>query len=493
MPDALEDLSVCDIVEGVRTGTFSATEVTHAYLDRIAREDGGIGAYLRVLPDRARAQAAAVDRARAAGETLGPLAGAPLALKDIFVTQGIETTCGSKILGGWVPPYHGTHARRLDEAGAVTLGKVAMDEFAMGSSNENTPFVVPRNPWSLDHVAGGSSGGSAAAVAGRLAAASLGTDTGGSIRQPASFCNLVGVKPTYGRVSRYGMVAFASSLDQAGPLARNVRDAALVLRTIAGYDPRDATSLEAPVPDYLAACERDIKGLRIGLDSSMLEHPGLDSSVKTIFDRALRVFEGAGAHVVDISLPHFEYAVATYYVLAAAEASSNLARYDGVRYGLRKHRDSLDEMYRATREAGFGAEVKRRILLGTYVLRKDSYEAFYGRAQRVRTLIAGDYAAAFERCDVIASPTSPIPGFRRGEKVDDPLTMYLSDVYTIGANLAGLPAISIPAGFCEPDPALPVGFQIVARSLAEETLLAAAAAYVRVTQWHQCRSRVGVG
>jgi aspartyl-tRNA(Asn)/glutamyl-tRNA(Gln) amidotransferase subunit A len=486
MSAELVHLTLTEQVAGVADGLFRARDLARAHLDRIQAHDDAIQSYVRVLGEDALAAAEAVDQNREAGRPLGPLAGAPLALKDIFVTRGVETCCGSRILRGWKPPYDGTHAARLRQAGAVILGKVTMDEFAMGSTNENTSFAVPRNPWSHDHVAGGSSGGSAAAVAARLAGASLGTDTGGSIRQPASLCNLVGLRPTYGRVTRHGMVAFASSLDQAGPLSRTARDAALVLRTIAGHDPRDATSLRDPVPDYVAACDRDVSNLRVGIDRATLEIDGLDPGVRRIFDDAVSSLRELGATIVDVTLPRFRHAVSTYYVLATAEAASNLARYDGVRYGRREARDSLGEMYRATREAGFGPEVKRRILLGTFVLRKDSYEAYYGRAQRVRTLIARDYEAAFQHCDVIASPMVPVPGFRRGENVDDPLTLYLSDVYTVGSSLAGLPGISIPAGFHDAGGArLPVGLQLVGPRLAEETLLALAAAHERITTWHQ--------
>ncbi len=492
MTNEILALSATTLAAAIARAELSAREVTVAYLEQIAATEPKLHAFRRVTADRALAQAEALDRARAHGQPLGPLAGVPIGLKDIFVTEGIETTAGSKILAGWLPPYSSTHALRLERAGAVLLGKLAMDEFAMGSSNENTPFELVRNPWDLAYVPGGSSGGSAAAVAARSCALALGTDTGGSIRQPASLCNLVGLKPTYGRISRFGMIAFASSLDHAGSLTRTVADAALTLQVLAGHDPHDATSLTDPVPDYLAAVARasslaGLRGVRIGIHRAALDLPGLDPAVRTAFEAALRVLADAGAELIDIELPHFEYAVATYYVLCTAEASSNLARYDGVRQGLRVARDSLLATYAATRHDGFGPEVARRILLGSFVLRADSYAEYYGRAMKVRTKIARDYAAAFERCDAIASPTAPLPGFRLGEKVDDPLAMYLSDVFTIGANLAGLPAISIPAGFA---PAtgergkLPIGLQLCGPRLAEPALLHLAAVHEAATAWH---------
>lgn len=483
-------MSATVLASAIARGELSARQATLAYLEQITATEPSLHAFRRVTPELALARADQIDHARIHGEPLGPLAGVPIGLKDIFVTEGIETTCGSKILAGWVPPYSSTHAQRLDRAGAVLLGKLAMDEFAMGSSNENTPFEPVRNPWDLAHVPGGSSGGSAAAVAARSCAMALGTDTGGSIRQPASLCNLVGLKPTYGRISRFGMIAFASSLDHAGSLTRTVADAALTLQVLAGHDPHDATSLHDPVPDYAAAVGRahqGLRGVRVGIHREAMNLPGLDPSVRAAFEQSLRVLADAGAELIDIELPHFEYAVATYYVLCTAEASSNLARYDGVRYGLRVNRDSLLDTYAATRHDGFGTEVARRILLGTFVLRADSYAEYYGRAMKVRTKIARDYAAAFERCDVIASPTSPLPGFRIGEKVDDPLAMYLSDVFTIGANLAGLPAISIPAGFApatEDRGKLPIGLQLCGPRLAEPALLHVAAVHEAATTWH---------
>lgn len=500
MRDEILMLSARALADAVRSGTVSAVEVASAYLEQLHATEPILHAYRRTLPERALAEAESIDAARRAGEPLGLLAGVPLGLKDNFVSDGVETNCGSAMLSGWVPPYQGTHARRLAEAGAVLLGKHAMDEFAMGSSSENTPFDPVRNPWALDYVPGGSSGGTAAAVAARSCAIGLGSDTGGSIRQPASLCNVVGLKPSYGRVSRHGMIAFASSLDQAGPLAREVGDVALALQVLAGHDPLDATSLDAPVPDYLAAVDRGAQqglgGLRIGVDRRLLEREGLDAEVRERFEDALAVLVGAGASLCEATLPNFEHAVATYYVLCTAEASSNLARYDGIRYGLRRARPSLHETYAATRHDGFGAEVKRRILLGTFVLRAESYADYYGRAMKVRTLIARDYAAALSHCDALASPVSPVPSWRLGEKLGDPLAMYLSDVFTIGANLAGLPAISIPAGFSratELRPALPIGLQLIGPQLGEPLLLQVAAAHEAATRWHQHRPSIAGG
>lgn len=490
MTEPLTSWSARTIAARVRDGSLRATEVLEAFEARADATEPQMHAFLLRARDHARARAEAIDADRAAGRPLGPLAGVPIGLKDIFVTEGIETRCGSRILEGWVPPYAGTHASRVTEAGGVITGKLAMDEFAMGSSSQSTPYEATRNPWSLEHVPGGSSGGSAAAVAVGSCAAALGSDTGGSIRQPASLCGVVGLKPSYGRVSRHGMIAFASSLDQAGPLTRDVRDAALLLQVLAGADPHDATCVSDPVPDLVAACERGAKGLRVGVHRAALEHESLDPEVSEAFSRALRVLEDAGATLVDVELPHAEHAVATYYVLCTAEAASNLARYDGVRYGNRVARPTLRETYEATREHGFGAEVARRVLLGTFVLRKESYAAYYGQAQRVRQLIAQDYARAFERCDVLASPTAPGPAFRRGEHDEDPLAMYLSDVFTVGANLAGLAAISVPAGLTTATvqrPALPIGVQLSAPPLHEPTLLAAAAAHEDATEHHRLR------
>ncbi|MBI5481548.1 MAG: Asp-tRNA(Asn)/Glu-tRNA(Gln) amidotransferase subunit GatA [Deltaproteobacteria bacterium] len=467
-------VGAAELRERIARRELSSVEATRAYLDRIARRDGRLHAFLHVDEEGALARAAAIDAALARGEAPGPLAGVPVALKDIFVTRGIPTTCGSRILAGWVPPYDGTAATRLRAAGAVLLGKLNMDEFAMGSSNENSAFGPTRNPWDLQRVPGGSSGGSAAAVAASLCALALGTDTGGSIRQPASLCGVVGIKPTYGRVSRYGVIAFASSLDQVGPLGRGVADCALALEVIAGHDPRDATSLPAPVPRYRDAAGRGVRGLRVGVPTEYFG-AGLDPEVAAAVTAAIESLRAAGAAVVSVSLPHTEYAIAAYYLICTAEASSNLARYDGVRYGLRVERPTLQGTYRATRAAGFGPEVKRRIMLGTYALRAGYYDEYYRKAQCVRTLVREDFRRAFERCDLLATPTSPLPAFRLGEKVADPLAMYLCDAYTTSCNLAGLPGMSLPCGFTAAG--LPVGLQLLGRPLEEETIFRAAFAY----------------
>jgi len=465
---------VIDIAESVRTGRVAATQVTAQALERIEARNPGLHAFLHVADAEAMAQARAVDGKRARGEALGPLAGVPVAIKDAICTRGLPTTAGSKILAGYVPPYDATVIERLRAADAVVVGKTNMDEFAMGSSNENSAFGPARNPWDTARTPGGSSGGSAAAVAARLAPCALGSDTGGSVRQPASLTGTIGIKPTYGRVPRYGLIAFASSLDQISPLATDVRGAARVLSVIAGHDPRDSTSLDVPVDDFEAACGRSVKGLRIGVPEEYFGE-GLDEEVGTRVQAAIAYLKAEGCVVRPVTLPHTRFAVAAYYVLATAEASSNLARFDGVRYGLRIDPDSeLRAMYGATRDAGFGAEVKRRILLGTFVLSAGYYDAYYLKAQRVRTLVRRDFEAAFRDVDVICSPTSPTPAFRLGEKADDPLAMYLSDVYTLPASLAGVPAMSVPCGATAAG--LPVGLQIVARPLDEATMLAVAAA-----------------
>jgi aspartyl-tRNA(Asn)/glutamyl-tRNA(Gln) amidotransferase subunit A len=471
-----------EIAAKVRSGAASAVDIARHHLARIAAEDGRLGAFLRVDEPGALAQAAAVDAAVARGDDPGPLAGVPLALKDLLVTQGLETTAGSKILAGWVPPYDGTVVARLRRSGAVLLGKLNLDEFAMGSSNENSAFGPVRNPWDPSRVPGGSSGGSAAAVAAGLCTIALGTDTGGSIRQPAALSGVVGLKPTYGRVSRYGVVAFASSLDQIGPLARTVEDCALALSAIAGHDPLDATSIDAPVPRYLDDCRGDLAGLRVGVDEKVFGS-GLDPAIAALVRAAVAKLESLGARVVPVELPDPEQSLAAYYLIAPAEASSNLARYDGVRYGLRASATTLAGMYEKTRDAGFGPEVKRRILLGTWFLRAGYYDAYYLRAQKVRTLIKRAFDRAFTRCDVIATPTSPVPAFPIGERAGDPLSMYLSDIYTISCNLAGLPGLSVPCGFV--GDRLPAGLQLLAPPLAESTLLRAAAAYQRATTWHE--------
>jgi aspartyl-tRNA(Asn)/glutamyl-tRNA(Gln) amidotransferase subunit A len=465
----------------VASHKVSAVELARAHLDRIAALDGELGAFLVVDAEGALRRAAAIDAAHARGDRVGPLAGVPLALKDIFVTRGVETTCASKILAGWRPPYTGTAVDRLETAGAVILGKLNMDEFAMGSSNENSAVKPVRNPWDRTRVPGGSSGGSAAAVAAGLCAGALGTDTGGSIRQPAALSGVVGVKPTYGRVSRYGMVAFASSLDQAGPLARTVEDAALLLEVIAGHDPLDATSIDAPVPRWRDACAPgDLRGLRAGVPAEYFV-AGMDPEVERAVRAAIDRLHELGAEVVPVSLPHTEYAVACYYLVATAEAASNLARFDGVRYGLRVEARSLPDMIKATRGAGFGPEVKRRIMLGTYVLRSGYYDAYYRKAQKVRTLIKRDFDQAFARVDVVVTPASPTAAFALGEKTGDPLSMYLADVFTIGANLAGIPGLSLPCGFTSAG--LPIGLQLLGPPLGEATLFRVASAYERASDW----------
>jgi aspartyl-tRNA(Asn)/glutamyl-tRNA(Gln) amidotransferase subunit A len=452
-------------------GEISAAELTRAFLDRIAALDPRVNAYITVAAESARADAEAADRAIAAGEA-GPLTGIPVSVKDVLCTRDLRTTCASRILENFVPPYDAGVVERLRAAGAVILGKVNMDEFAMGSSCENSAFFPTRNPWDLSRIPGGSSGGSAAAAAAGLSLGSVGTDTGGSIRQPASHCGVVGVKPTYGRVTRYGLVAFASSLDQAGPLGRTVGDCARLLKVIAGHDSRDSTAVDRPVPDYAAALSAGVEGLRIGLPREYEETQGLDPEVDAAVKNAVRILESLGAEPVPVDLPHTKYAVAAYYVIAPSEASSNLARYDGVRYGFRApEAGNLMEMYRKTRSAGFGAEVQRRIIIGTYALSAGYYDAYYGKASQVRTLIMDDFRKAFETCDVIASPVAPTPAFPIGEKVDDPLTMYLSDIFTLSANLAGVPGISVPCGFS--GEGLPIGLQLMGPYFGEETLVAA--------------------
>jgi aspartyl-tRNA(Asn)/glutamyl-tRNA(Gln) amidotransferase subunit A len=467
-------LSAGELARRVRERSLSAEDVTRACLDRIAAADGALGAFLLVLGERALARARAVDAAVARGEAL-PLAGVPVAVKDVLGLAGHPTTCGSRILEGYVPPFTATAVARLEAAGAVVVGKTNMDEFAMGSSTEHSAFRKTRNPWDLERVPGGSSGGSAAAVAAELVPAALGTDTGGSIRQPAAFCGVVGLKPSYGRVSRYGLVAFASSLDQVGPLTRCAADAALLTRVMAGRDPNDLTSSDAPVPDFEAALAEGVAGLRVGVPWSFLEK-GVEGGVMARFREGLAALSESGARIVDVALPHAPHAIATYYLVATAEASSNLARYDGVRYGLRRPAPELRAMYGATRAAGFGPEVKRRVLLGTFVLSAGYYDAYYLRAQQVRTLVRRDFEAAFAACDAVATPTAPTTAFRFGERTEDPLQMYLADVFTVPANLAGLPALSQPCGLAD---GLPVGLQLVGRPFDEATLLRLAHAVER--------------
>ncbi|RUM89745.1 MAG: Asp-tRNA(Asn)/Glu-tRNA(Gln) amidotransferase GatCAB subunit A [Thermodesulfatator sp.] len=453
--------------ERLRRREISAVEATRYYLERIERLDPKIRAYITVCAEEALQEAEEADRRLSAGEDL-PLLGIPLAIKDNICTRGIRTTCASKILENFVPPYDATVVERLKAAGAIILGKTNLDEFAMGSSTENSAFFPTRNPWDLERVPGGSSGGSAAAVAADLCVASLGSDTGGSIRQPASFCGVVGFKPTYGRVSRYGLVAYASSLDQIGPLTRTVADAALLLQIIGGPDERDTTSWPEPQPDYLKALENPVKGMRLGLPREAFGE-GLDGEVRTALEEAFRALRELGCEIREVSIPHMEYALPAYYIIAPAEASSNLARYDGVKYGLRVPGRDLIEMYKKTRSEGFGPEVKRRIMLGTYALSAGYYEAFYRKASQVRTLIMRDFEEAFRQVDLLLMPASPTPAFRLGEKTADPLQMYLSDIYTIPVNLAGLPGLTLPVGLTPGG--LPVGLQVIGPQLADARVL----------------------
>jgi aspartyl-tRNA(Asn)/glutamyl-tRNA(Gln) amidotransferase subunit A len=470
----LWERTAADLASLIATKEVSAAEVAESCIARTDEVEGEVLSYLTLTPDAARAKAAEVDAAVAAGETLGPLAGVPMALKDIICTAGIRSTAASKILETYVPPYSATVAQRLYDAGGVLLGKTNLDEFAMGSSTENSAYQVTHNPWDLSKVPGGSSGGSAAAVAAGQAPFSIGTDTGGSIRQPAALCGVVGLKPTYGLVPRYGLIAFASSLDQAGPLTRDVRDAALVLQVIAGLDPKDSTSLPSPVPDYMGALEKGIDGLKIGVVKE-ISGEGVDPAVQTRFREAVQILEKLGAQVGEVSLPTFGYGIDIYYLIAPAEASSNLARFDGVRYGLRVEGAEVEQMNRATRAAGFGAEVKRRIMLGTYSLSSGYYDAYYLKAQKARTLIARDFARAYLEFDLLVSPSAPTTAFGIGE-ITDPLTMYLSDICTVPSSLAGAAAISVPAGLSSDD-GLPVGIQFMARPLDETTMLTAAYAF----------------
>jgi aspartyl-tRNA(Asn)/glutamyl-tRNA(Gln) amidotransferase subunit A len=452
----------------------SARELAKDFYARIERRNPELNAFLALCPERAYAQADRVDAAIAKGQPLPPLAGVPVAIKDVISTEGVRTTCGSKILETYTPPYDATAIERLEKAGAVILGKTNCDEFAMGSSNENSAYGPVRNPVAPDRVPGGSSGGSAAAVAAGLSVASLGTDTGGSIRQPGAYCGIPALMPTYGRVSRYGLIAFASSLDRIGPFTTTITDAATVMFIIAGHDSNDSTSAAVSVPDYLAEIEKPVTGLRIGVPEDYFG-AGLDPEVKAKVQAGIALLEQLGCKLVPLKMPHTDYAIATYYIVATAEASSNLARYDGVRYGLRVHGNTLMEMYRKTRERGFGPEVKRRIMLGTYALSSGYYDAYYLRAQKVRSLIACDFADAFEKVDAILTPTAPTPAFKLGEKTADPLEMYLADIYTVTGSLAGVPGISVPCG--ETAAGLPIGMQILARHFGEGRILQLARAF----------------
>ncbi|MHB8512320.1 MAG: Asp-tRNA(Asn)/Glu-tRNA(Gln) amidotransferase subunit GatA [Actinomycetota bacterium] len=475
MTSDLWKLDATQIASAIAKREVSALEVTQAHIARIDSLEDSVNAFITRTPDHALQQAKAVDAKIEAGETLGPLAGVPLALKDVLCTDGITTTAGSRMLERYVPPYNATVVKRLNEAGIVIVGKTNMDEFAMGSSTENSAFGPAHNPWDLARVPGGSSGGSAAAVSAGFAPLGIGTDTGGSIRQPASLCGVVGVKPTYGLVSRYGLIAFASSLDQVGPFARSVRDAAALQQVISGHDPRDSTSFDAPVPDFVSSLDDGVQGLRIGLWSESLGE-GTQPGVAERVTQAAEMFSKLGANVDHVSLPSFEYALSAYYLIAPAECSSNLARYDGVRYGHRAAGKDIVEMNSRTRSEGFGDEVKRRVMLGTYALSAGYYDAYYGKAQKVRTLVIEEFNKAYERFDVIISPTSPTTAFKIGERVDDPISMYLADLFTIPSNLAGAAAISIPCGLSSED-SLPVGLQIMGPPLSEAMLFKAAYAF----------------
>lgn len=473
-------LSASELARRIRAGEITSVAATQAYCGRIMAMEPKIRAFMSVRASEALDHARNIDARIAAGETVGPLAGIPIAVKDNLLLTGARTTCSSKILENYISPYDATVISRLTAAGAVIVGKTNLDEFAMGSSTENSAYQTTRNPWNTDCIAGGSSGGSAAAVAAQMAALSLGSDTGGSIRQPAACCGVIGMKPTYGRVSRYGLVAFASSLDQIGPFTNSVEDCALLLNVIAGHDPMDSTSADIPVPDYTASLQRDIKGLRIGLPKEYFID-GMDPEVEASVRAAVKTLETRGATVHEISLPHTEYAVAVYYIIAPCEASANLARYDAVRYGFRAESSNLLEEYEKSRGKGFGPEVKRRIMLGTYALSAGYYDAYYGKAQRVRTLICRDFEKAFESVDVIITPTAPTTAFPIGEKSADPLQMYLSDIFTISCNLAGLPGMSIPCGLSAKG--LPIGMQIMARPFAEEDVLRVGYHYEKNSGW----------
>src|SRR5213594_3479338 len=479
----VHSLSLHELSAKLKKREVSAEELTRAVFDRVAATEDRIHSYITLCPETALSEAKRADQQLRTEKNSLPLLGMPIALKDIFLTQGVLTTCASKILGNFIPPYDATTVKKLKESGAVTVGKTNMDEFAMGSSTENSAFAITRNPWNLDRVPGGSSGGSAAAVAADQCIAALGTDTGGSIRQPAACCGIVGLKPTFGRVSRFGIIAFASSLDQVGPMTKDITDCALMLEIISGYDPLDSTSVNRPVPCYATYLNGEVKGLKVGIPKEYLI-PGMQPDVEQAVRKAIRVLEQNELAVEEISLPHTEYAVAAYYIIATAEASSNLARYDGMKYGYRAPAKELTETYMKTRQQGFGAEVKRRIMLGTYALSAGYYDAYYGKAQSVRTLVRREFAAAFARVDLIVAPTTPNVAFKHGEK-EDPLSMYLNDVFTIPGNLAGIPGISVPCGFSVTG--LPIGLQVLGRPLDEPRLLRAAYAYEQATPWRSRR------
>ena len=487
--DQLRELTIHQAGTLLSRREISSIELTQAVLDCIEATDNTVQAYLTITPELALAQAAAADRQRVNGDG-GALLGIPMAIKDIICVEGVPTTCGSRTLEDFVPPYSATVVERLRAAGAVIVGKTNTDEFAMGSSTENSAYAPTHNPWNLNHVPGGSSGGSAAAVAADETLGAIGSDTGGSVRQPASFCGVAGMKPTYGRISRYGLVAFASSLDQIGPFGKDVRDAAIILNAIAGHDPRDSTSVNVPVPDYVEALKPNLKGMRVGVPKEYFI-PGMQPEVESAVRAAVDVMQALGAEVREVSLPHTEYALPTYYMIAPAEASANLARYDGVKYGYTDPAaETMLEAYTLARGNGFGPEVKRRIMLGTYALSAGYYDAYYLRAQKVRTLIRQDFERAFELVDVIACPTAPTVAYRIGEKVGDPLSMYLGDVFTLALNLSGLCGISVPCGFAD---ALPIGLQLIGNAFDEATTLHAAYAYEQATEWHQRKPPLTVG
>lgn len=480
---SLTDLTAYQLAQRIKGRNISCREVTDEFLSRIEEVEDRVKAFVTVLPDEARRRADALDRHLAGGEDIGLLGGVPIAVKDLICTKGIRTTCSSKMLENFVAPYDAHVAERLAVEGAITIGKANMDEFAMGSSTENSAFFPTRNPWDLNRVPGGSSGGSTAAVAAREAPLALGSDTGGSIRQPAAYCGCVGLKPTYGLVSRYGLIAFASSLDQIGPVANDVRDAALLLQAIAGHDRRDSTSINRPIPDYLASLTGDVKGLRIGVPKEFFAQ-GVEGYVVDAVRTAIDKLCELGAEAIEVSMPTAEYALSTYYIIAPSEASSNLARYDGVQYGLRvtEPGDDIVAMYSRTRAAGFGHEVQHRIMIGTHALSSGFYDAYYLKAQKVRTLIRRDFKNAFAQCDVLATPTAPTVAFELGSKTNDPFAMKLADVCTIPVNMAGLPALSLPCGFHEN---LPIGLQLIGNLLDESTLLRTAHAYEQATEWHK--------
>ncbi|MDY6791463.1 MAG: Asp-tRNA(Asn)/Glu-tRNA(Gln) amidotransferase subunit GatA [Thermodesulfobacteriota bacterium] len=479
----LHELTIHQAHELLKQREISSTELTRAVLDRIETVDNKVGAYISVAGDMAMKQAQVADRAISNGKCR-PLTGIPLAIKDLICTKGLQTTCASKILENFIPPYNATVIKKLNNQGAVIIGKTNMDEFAMGSSTENSGLKLTCNPWNMEHIPGGSSGGSAAAVAADMCLGALGSDTGGSIRQPASHCSVAGLKPTYGRVSRFGLVAFASSLDQIGPLAKDVTDCAILLNTVSGYDPNDSTSVPEGVPDYTSSLKKGLKGMTVGIITEYGATEGLDPDVFHAVNHAVSTMENLGATCIEVALPHTEYAVAAYYVIAPAEASSNLARYDGVKYGFRdKHKTELTGMYKSTRSQGFGSEVQRRIIIGTYCLSAGYYDAYYGKASQARTLIMEDFKKAFHSCDVILSPVAPTPAFKIGENSDDPLTMYLSDIFTLSANLAGIPGMSVPCGFSKKG--LPIGLQIMGSHFGEEKILKTAYNFEQATNFHK--------